>query len=89
MHGKAERLAPGMHNSASTLWPAWPVLLGLWFLLPHSLPMLLGLGYASQPLLPIYSKQEVSRHAGLRAPLLPRCWLNGWISGCSGVRGRP
>lgn len=84
MHKKAERLAPGMHNSVSTLWPAWPLLLGLWFLLPHSLPMLLGLGYAPH-LLTARGEQT----CWSEGPLPPRCWLNGWISGCSGVRGRP
>lgn len=76
MHKKAERLARGMHNSASTLWPAWPVLLGLWFLLPHSLPMLLGLGYA--PHLLTARGEQTCWSEGPPASTLLAEWMDIW-----------
>lgn len=77
MHKKAERLAPGIHNSASTLWPAWPVLLGLWFLLPHSLPMLLGLGYA--PHLLKARGEQTCWSEGPPASTLLTEWMDIWL----------
>lgn len=55
-------------NSASTLWPAWPC--PPWFLCLTSSQFspLVGLGHSSQLLFPIYWKQEVIRHAGVRGP---------------------
>lgn len=79
--GKAGRLAPGMLHPGM-LQLGWHPLacLALSSSVPHffnflSFPVPLGLGHSPQ-LLPISWKPEVSRHAGVRAPMPPCCWLN-------------
>lgn len=90
MQGKA---GAGPWHAATRLAPfglLGPVLLGFCVSLTSSqFSSLLGLGHSSQPLIPIYWKQAVTRHAGVRGPLPLCCWLNRWVSGCSEGGGRP
>lgn len=79
MHRKAERLAPGMHNLASTLWPAWPVLLGLGFLTSSQFTHVARLGLCMPASAPHLLKARGEQTRGPHASTLLAERMDIWL----------